>query len=484
MGVERSVEDQSKREGARAHLAEKSGEQVEMVVNDAMLRAHAKSARQEIEEADRAVDAADDGAEGALGREDAADGEQNRRDAASARDEAGDHAEEADGEPRLFDGNRELGAEWTTPGVTVSLARRPSNLHSLENHGYLHGQSIAMRRVLRDVRLAAPSDASVLIRGETGTGKELLARTLHDLSPRAGKPYVVIDCTAVSETLFESELFGHIKGSFSGATANREGPFEEADGGTVFIDEIGEIPLAMQPKLLRVLESGTVRRVGENTHRKVDVRVVAATHRDLQKMVQDGTFRGDLYYRLAVLELKSPPLRERHGDLAVLLRRFVGDERFEELTDAQWEAIESFPWTGNIRELRNFAQRAAVHGWNGLFDSKDDDPEAATTSGIGARTANGSNGDAQGATPREPTHRASSPPAPQRLARASDPREGETLADYRARWVSEGERHYLRAVLEWSAGNVTKAAKLAGIDRSHFHRVMKKCGLGEDVAEG
>ncbi len=386
-------------------------------------------------------------------------------------------------------GDRDVVAEWSSGDVTVSLARLPENLQSLEGSSQLHGQSVAMRRLLRDIRLAAPSEASVLIHGETGTGKEHIARSLHAHSPRREKPYVVIDCTAVSDTLFESELFGHVKGSFSGASTNRVGPFEEADGGTVFIDEIGEIPLAMQPKLLRVLESGTVRRVGENTHRKVDVRVIGATHRDLHKMVQEGTFRGDLYYRLAVLELKSPPLRERHGDLALLLRRFVGDELFEQLEPEQWDAIETHPWLGNIRELRNFAQRAATHGWNALFNREDDAAPSAMSASSPRKSrpskpaASEDPSTSEIALPELPAAaRNSTPPqgeATSFVPRANDPRDGETLADFRARWMHDGEALYLKTVLRRAGGSITKAAKMAEVDRTHLHRVLRKHGLSK-----
>lgn len=356
-------------------------------------------------------------------------------------------------ELRLSIGGRDTDSEWSIGETTFAVSRLPQNLLDAGD-GALLGTSVAMRRLRHDIRLAASSDAFILIHGETGTGKELIARALHEQSPRREKPYVVIDCTAVADTLFESELFGHTKGAFSGASSHRVGPFEEADGGTIFIDEIGEIPLSMQPKLLRVLESGTVRRVGENTHRSVDVRVIAATHRDLKQMVREGTFRGDLYHRLAVLELESPPLRERHGDLGLLLRGLVGEERFDELTEAQWEAIETYDWSGNIRELRNFARRASVHGWSfGLF-------QAATDSSPETRPP------ASSATPAS--------------AEESAPYENETLADYRARQLATCEHRYLSSVLKRTGGNVTSAAQLAGLNRSHFHRVLRQHGIAAE----
>ncbi len=361
---------------------------------------------------------------------------------------------EKDGELRLAMEGRNAGAEWSFGETTLAVSRLPRNLLDQGDDSLL-GTSVAMRRLRHDIRLAASSDAFIIIHGETGTGKELISRALHEQSPRRGKPYVVIDCTAVSDTLFESELFGHAKGAFSGATNHRVGPFEEANGGTIFIDEVGEIPLSMQPKLLRVLESGTVRRVGENTHRNVDVRVIAATHRDLKQMVREGTFRGDLYHRLAVLELASPPLRERHGDLALLLRSLVGQERFDELTEAQWEAVETYDWSGNIRELRNFARRASVHGWSfGLF---------------------------QAASDTSPETRLPASTTDSAFAEQSDPYENETLADYRARQLATCEHRYLSSVLKRTGGNVTSAAQLAGLNRSHFHRVLRQHGIAADT---
>ena len=399
--------------------------------------------------------------------------------------------EDAEGEPTLIVNGERVGSEWRSGELALSVSHMPTEFNEVGT-GVLKGTSLALRRLLRDIRLAAKSDASVLIQGETGTGKELIARTVHDLSGRSGKPYAVIDCTAISETLFESELFGHAKGSFSGANANRVGPFEEADGGTVLIDEIGEIPLALQPKLLRVLESGTVRRVGENTHRPVNVRVIGATHRDLHKMVQDGQFRGDLYYRLAVLELRSPPLRDRHGDLSELLHRYVPDALFDELNEEQWEAIETHPWLGNIRELRNFAQRAETHGWNTLFNREDYDvPVAKGASSPQKRRASqpppgpratgtaASTSDAPPVSDIAEAARAAEQQAKPIVPRANDPRDGETLADFRARWNHDGEALYLKMILKRAGGSITKAARMAEIDRTHLHRILRKHGLSK-----
>jgi transcriptional regulator with GAF, ATPase, and Fis domain len=372
--------------------------------------------------------------------------------------------------PEMFIDGEPCGPRWASGDLEVAVQRLPDELRSVDDRGLIEGDSIAMRRLVNELRLASRSTAPVLIHGETGTGKERIARTLHDWSPRAGKPYVVIDCAAISETLLESELFGHARGSFSGATNNRVGPFEEADGGTVLIDEVGDIPLSLQPKLLRVLESGTVRRVGENTYRNVDVRVVSATHRDLRAMVDAGTFRSDLYYRLAVLEVRPPPLRERFGDLPTLLRSLLRADVFDQLTTAQWDAVELHMWKGNVRELRNFAQKALTHGWGSLFREQPTPPSSASMEGAPLADP-----PAPPPPPRSssPTHGEPSP-AETRATPLAD----ESLAAFRARWNHEGEAVYLATVLKAAGGSVTRAARVAGVDRSHLHRLLRRHNLG------
>lgn len=228
------------------------------------------------------------------------------------------------------------------------------------------GDSPAMQAVLDLIEQVAPSEVPVLILGETGTGKELVARALHDCSRRADKPFLAENCAAVAENLLESEFFGHKKGSFTGAFKDRPGHFVAADGGTVFLDEIGDMPLPMQAKLLRVLQDGEVRPVGSNKSLRVDVRVLAATNKDLAGMCADGSFREDLYFRLNVISVKLPPLRERAGDVRHLIRFFI-----ERAAAAQGEpargigadavaALEAWSWPGNIRELENEVQRAVA----------------------------------------------------------------------------------------------------------------------------
>jgi transcriptional regulator with GAF, ATPase, and Fis domain len=222
--------------------------------------------------------------------------------------------------------------------------------------------------------LVAASDARVLILGETGTGKELIARAIHQRSRRRDKPMVRVNCTSISKELFESEFFGHAKGAFTGAIKDRAGRFEAAAGGTLFLDEIGEIPLALQSKLLRVLQEKCYERVGEDKTRRTDVRIVAATNRDLEKEVAAGRFRQDLYYRLNVFPLKMPPLRERKGDIPLLAAFFVNLVAKElgcpkpRLTRAGIETLQNYDWPGNIRELRNVIERAVIFACGGALN--------------------------------------------------------------------------------------------------------------------
>jgi formate hydrogenlyase transcriptional activator len=227
-------------------------------------------------------------------------------------------------------------------------------------------ESAAMKAVLERIRLVAPSGSTVLIRGETGTGKEGLARMVHDLSPRFGAPFVVVNLGAIPDTLIESELFGHEKGAFTGATRRRAGKFEQAEGGTIFLDEVGDAPPSVQVRLLRVLQQREIQRVGGTEDVKVDVRVVAATNRDLEAMVASGTFRSDLYYRLAIFPVQLPPLRERREDVRPLAEWFLAREaglmhrKAPRVPDVAWAALERHAWPGNVRELENFVQRALI----------------------------------------------------------------------------------------------------------------------------
>jgi formate hydrogenlyase transcriptional activator len=234
------------------------------------------------------------------------------------------------------------------------------------NFGNIVGQSPAIGRVLKTVETVAPTDATVLLLGETGTGKELLARALHDLSPRKDRALVRVNCAALPAGLIESELFGHERGAFTGALVRKIGRFELADGGTIFLDEIGDLPPDLQAKLLRVLQEGEFERVGSTSTLKVDVRVIAATHRDLEKASQGGTFRPDLYYRLSVFPISIPPLRERKEDIPPLVKHFVMKyngklgKRIEAIAEKTMNALLDYSWPGNVRELENVIERAVI----------------------------------------------------------------------------------------------------------------------------
>ena len=252
------------------------------------------------------------------------------------------------------------------PDDAVATARRLIERRQLQERTGIAGQSAPIQEVLVKIEQMAPVSSTVLIQGESGTGKELVAKGIHDLSPRRGRPFVAVNCSALPETLLESELFGHEKGAFTGAAERRLGRFELADTGTIFLDEIGEIPASTQAKLLRVLESRTFFRVGGNQPIKVDVRVVAATNRPLREEVALGAFRDDLYYRLNVLNIYLPPLRERREDIPLLVRRFIRelarahDRTFRGIAPEAMQRLIEAPWPGNVRQLRNLIESMVV----------------------------------------------------------------------------------------------------------------------------
>jgi len=250
---------------------------------------------------------------------------------------------------------RDGASRGAAPGETAAL---PSRFGMI-------GDSAPIRAVFDLIARVAPSHVSVLVQGETGTGKELVARALHQQSPRRAKPFLAENCAAVPANLLESELFGHTKGSFTGAISDRAGHFVAADGGTVFLDEIGDMPLAMQSKLLRVLQEGEVRPVGSNKTLHVDVRIVAASNKDLTEMVRARTFREDLFFRLNVITIRLPPLRERRSDVRLLARAFAAKAETEvgrrvALSEEALDALERWDWPGNVRELENVIRRASV----------------------------------------------------------------------------------------------------------------------------
>jgi two-component system, NtrC family, response regulator AlgB len=247
--------------------------------------------------------------------------------------------------------------------VEVRLLKEELVRHS--DTGLLVTRSERMKSVIDLAMQVAPSNIAVLIEGESGTGKELLAHLIHDNSPRRERPFVTVNCTALAQTLLESELFGHVKGAFTGAVKDRQGRFDAADGGTIFLDEVGEIPPPTQVKLLRFLQHKEFERVGETTTSKVDVRVLAATNRDLQEAVGAATFREDLYYRLNAVKVKLPPLRERGEDITLLAQHFLQKFGFAgEITPQVYAALRAYPWKGNVRELENVIERAVIlaHG--------------------------------------------------------------------------------------------------------------------------
>ncbi|GGF50573.1 Fis family transcriptional regulator [Azorhizobium oxalatiphilum] len=261
--------------------------------------------------------------------------------------------------------------------VVSENARLRSELEGRYRFDTLIGESPIFKDMLRQVGEVAQSRASVLLHGESGTGKELIARAIHYNSPRRDLPFVAVNCAAIPETLIESELFGHVKGAFSGATANREGRFSAAHRGTLFLDEIGDMPLAVQAKVLRAIQEQTFEPVGSSRSLKVDVRIVAASHKDLQKAISAAEFRMDLYYRLAVFPITLPALRERRDDIPLLAAHFLAHaaremgKRISGLSPAALEALKAYAWPGNIRELQNCMERAAIVAHGSMVETRD-----------------------------------------------------------------------------------------------------------------
>lgn len=321
--------------------------------------------------------------------------------------------------------------------------------------GGLVGGSRKMRALYAMLARVAKSDAPVLIVGETGTGKEVVAQAVHEASARQGRPFVVVDCAALPETLLDAELFGHARGAFTGAANARPGAIESANGGTVFLDEIGELPKGMQPKLLRVLEAKTVRRLGENEHRPVDVRFVFATHRDLLKMVSTGDFREDLYFRLSVLQVCVPALNERLEDIDLLVSHFLGNG--ELIPPDLLTELRARTWQGNVRELRNFVDRMRTLGFRQALEMTGQTSSApASVPGPG------------------PTSTQIPPP----LASPSNtpPMEG-SFRSFRDRWNEHGEMLYVKTLLMRHSRNVSAAAREAQLDRTYLYKLIRKYGL-------
>lgn len=345
---------------------------------------------------------------------------------------------------------------WLVARTLESVHLRRENqalkaeVRRLGGSGDLVGESAAMRRLFAEIEAVGPTPASVLIRGATGTGKELVARRIHQLSGASGGPFVALNCAAVPESLLESELFGHRKGAFTGADRDRIGRFREAHGGSLFLDEVGDMPQAAQAKLLRVLQERLVEPLGGGQRVRVDVRVIAATHRDLMAMAQQRQFREDLYYRLRVVELEVPPLAERHDDVLLLARHFLAlfGQRDCELTPEAARALSAHTWPGNVRELRNAMERAAIF-CRGPVRAEDLPAEI--------RSADAST--------------LATPPAVVESALEADFQAAKRAA------IDGFERRFLSAALRRHQGNVTRAAREAGMHRQNLQKKLRRLGI-------
>ncbi|MBM3865647.1 MAG: sigma-54-dependent Fis family transcriptional regulator [Verrucomicrobia bacterium] len=341
-----------------------------------------------------------------------------------------------------------------TRTLEVEVRQLHERLDEKFNFEGIIGGSGPLREVIERVRLVAPSRATILIEGESGTGKELIAQAVHQASPRARGAFVAVHCAALSENLLESELFGHERGAFTGATERRVGRFESADGGTLFLDEIGEISVSTQVKLLRFLETRAIERVGGSKPLELDVRLVAATNRDLETMVRQGRFREDLFFRLNVIRIRMPPLRERADDIPLLLAHFIRQFSAENAVPAltvepgALRTLQRYPWPGNIRELRNFSENAVVLRRGGSLTEYD----------LEARF--------RGDTPVTALAPLEVLVAPGAVAAASATPAAPSLS------VEENGKRLLREALLKARGNRTRAAALLGLSRRTLHRKL------------
>ncbi len=331
-------------------------------------------------------------------------------------------------------------------------------LHIHQGFKGIIGESPEMKKVFSIIKLAAPTDSNILITGESGTGKEVIAQAIHRISLRKDKPFIACDCSALTPTLLESELFGHVKGSFSGAISTKQGLFEVANNGTLFLDEVSNINLEIQSKLLRVLETRKLRRVGDTAERTIDIRLITSSNRDLSKMVKNGDFREDLFYRLQVIPIHLPPLRERHEDIITLTTTFLdsirrtNDIRAKYFSPEAIEILEEYQWPGNIRELKNIIERVTI-----LCDSEI----------------------------IEPRH------LPKELSIIT---KAFSLEEYPNNWgefkkyklnaqkelLAQIEKQFLADALKHAEGNVSKAAKNVGMQRTNFHSLLRKYNLSSN----
>lgn len=359
-----------------------------------------------------------------------------------------------------------------------------------DRFGGIIGRNVKLREIYGILEKIAPTNATVVIEGETGTGKEVVAHAIHQASSRADKPFMVFDCGAVPDNLIESELFGHEKGSFTGAITTRQGIFEMANGGTIFLDELGELNLDLQPKLLRVLEQREVKRVGGNKAIRVDVRVIAATNRDLEEEVRQGRFRQDLFYRLSVVRVRLPPLRERKEDIEILVPHFLQNLSFNRKADGQLkvrsispealQALFAYHWPGNVRELLNVCERAVSFA-EGDIITLDDLPDYIRENasyGGPRRIASSTAISVASSSSAQPQLQAGEvtfqvPPIPLGL----------TFKDAKEKWVASFEKEYIEHLLKKNHMNISHAAREAEIDRKYFRKLMKKYGIGDGDLE-
>jgi DNA-binding NtrC family response regulator len=332
--------------------------------------------------------------------------------------------------------------------------RLEQRLLSAERFGELVGSSRKMQEVYRLIEGVASATSNVLVLGESGTGKELVARAIHQLSPRAQRPFVTVNCAAIPKDLVESELFGHVRGAFTGAQSARAGLFDTADGGTIFLDEVGDLPLAAQVKLLRALQDGEIKRVGADEAHVVDVRVLAATNVDLKAKIQSGEFRRDLFYRLNVIAIELPPLRERDEDVVLLATHFVQklavrmNREPKRVSESATRALRAYEWPGNVRELEHAIEHAFVLSHGDVIEASDlplPRPESQAPAGH----------------------------APAK-APWSDESYGLPYAEAKRRVLADFDLAYVREQLKKTGGNVSEAARLSGLDRSNFRRVMRR----------